>query len=225
MCMRSVFVLLTILARSPVPASAQQVVYLVRHADRAGEDLSQLGRAQPRNWPACSRTLVSQQSTLPTSTELARLPHPSKRCLSRKASLFGAPHRARRGLALCPPGPRAPDRVREQAPPEDHVRANHPAEVVLIVGHDNTVPAVIKALGHKPDVTIRTTEFDNLFVVTPRSATAAARSGSPPRAAGSSGSSRRAGGSRRRRSRRSRACRPRPRWPAPSPTRRHCSTS
>ena len=37
---------------------------------------------------------------------------------------------------------------------------------VLVVGHSNTVPEVIAALGVKPAVTIGDTEFDNLFIVT-----------------------------------------------------------
>jgi broad specificity phosphatase PhoE len=37
---------------------------------------------------------------------------------------------------------------------------------VLVVGHSNSVPAVIKALGVKEAVAIGETEFDNLFIVT-----------------------------------------------------------
>ena len=43
----------------------------------------------------------------------------------------------------------------------------HPNEVVLIVGHSNTLPAIIKALGG-PAVTIND-EYDSLFVVVPAS--------------------------------------------------------
>ena len=37
---------------------------------------------------------------------------------------------------------------------------------VLVVGHSNTVPEVMTALGVKPAVTIADDEFDNLFIVT-----------------------------------------------------------
>ena len=37
---------------------------------------------------------------------------------------------------------------------------------VLVVGHSNTVPAVIKELGVAEPVSIAETEYDNLFVVT-----------------------------------------------------------
>jgi broad specificity phosphatase PhoE len=43
---------------------------------------------------------------------------------------------------------------------------------VLVVGHSNTVPEIIKALGAGPPVTIGDNDFDNLFIVTP---------GKPPR--------------------------------------------
>jgi broad specificity phosphatase PhoE len=42
----------------------------------------------------------------------------------------------------------------------------HPNDIVLIVGHSNTLPEVIKALGG-PAVTIPDPEFDNLFLFAP----------------------------------------------------------
>jgi broad specificity phosphatase PhoE len=38
---------------------------------------------------------------------------------------------------------------------------------VLVVGHSNTVPEIIKSLGVSTPVTIGDNDFDNLFVVTP----------------------------------------------------------
>jgi phosphohistidine phosphatase SixA len=56
---------------------------------------------------------------------------------------------------------------------EEHAKAvaaavrRHPGGVVLVVGHQNTVPAIIEALGgpHLPD--IRDSVFDDLFVLLP----------------------------------------------------------
>jgi broad specificity phosphatase PhoE len=39
---------------------------------------------------------------------------------------------------------------------------------VLVVGHSNSVPEVIKGLGVKTPVTIGDAEYDNLFIVTPQ---------------------------------------------------------
>ncbi|MBC8025627.1 MAG: histidine phosphatase family protein [Steroidobacteraceae bacterium] len=46
----------------------------------------------------------------------------------------------------------------------DEIRVNHRGQRVLVVGHSNTVPDIITALGG-PAVTIPDTEFDNLFVL------------------------------------------------------------
>jgi broad specificity phosphatase PhoE len=41
------------------------------------------------------------------------------------------------------------------------------ADVVLVVGHSNSVPALLEALGCAEKVTIANDEYDNLFVVVP----------------------------------------------------------
>jgi len=43
---------------------------------------------------------------------------------------------------------------------------DYTAKVVLVVGHSNTVPEIIKALSGKSIPSIPENEFDNLFVVT-----------------------------------------------------------
>lgn len=60
------------------------------------------------------------------------------------------------------------------------IRAGQHGPVVLIVGHSNTVPEVIVALGSPSPPAIHETEFDNLFVVTlPESGLLALRYGIP----------------------------------------------
>lgn len=46
------------------------------------------------------------------------------------------------------------------------IREKHSGETILIAGHSNTVPAIIKSLGVAGAPAIADTEFDNLFVVT-----------------------------------------------------------
>jgi broad specificity phosphatase PhoE len=48
----------------------------------------------------------------------------------------------------------------------DAVRSKHAGEVVLVVGHSNTVPAIIAALGAKQPAEICDGEYDHLYVVT-----------------------------------------------------------
>src|ERR1700733_13390522 len=43
---------------------------------------------------------------------------------------------------------------------------DHAADVVLVVAHSNTMPAIVAAYGGPP-VTIRDDEYDNLFVIVP----------------------------------------------------------
>ena len=49
------------------------------------------------------------------------------------------------------------------------LRRVHPNDVVLIVGHSNSVPGLLEALGHPEAITIAGEEYDNLFLVVPRS--------------------------------------------------------
>jgi broad specificity phosphatase PhoE len=50
----------------------------------------------------------------------------------------------------------------------DHLRREHRNDVVLIVGHSTNVPVLLKALGHPVEIKIPETDFDSLFVVTPK---------------------------------------------------------
>lgn len=47
------------------------------------------------------------------------------------------------------------------------LRNEHRQDVVLVVGHSNSVPALLKGLGHPAEIKIPETEFDNLFVLIP----------------------------------------------------------
>jgi broad specificity phosphatase PhoE len=48
----------------------------------------------------------------------------------------------------------------------EKLRAEHAREIVLVVGHSNTVPPIIKALCGA-EVTLADNEYDNLFLVVP----------------------------------------------------------
>lgn len=40
--------------------------------------------------------------------------------------------------------------------------------IVLIVGHDRSVPALLKMFGHPEAIIIAASEYDNLFVLVPK---------------------------------------------------------
>jgi broad specificity phosphatase PhoE len=49
------------------------------------------------------------------------------------------------------------------------LRTQHAHDRVLIVSHSLRVPRLLKALGYPQDITIASKEYDNLFVIIPKS--------------------------------------------------------
>jgi broad specificity phosphatase PhoE len=49
------------------------------------------------------------------------------------------------------------------------LRTQHLNDRVLIVSHSLTFPRLLKALGYPQDITIASKEYDNLFVIIPKS--------------------------------------------------------
>jgi broad specificity phosphatase PhoE len=168
MTQRALFLTLTWLTTAgPAPARAQQAVYLVRHAHRTDGALSDIGLAQ-----AAGLACLLKDAGI-TAIYTSDVPRTAQTAASLKALL------AARGIDAkvhcIPLGHALRNAPLDQALQDryaktvlEHIRANHPKEIVLVIGHDNTVPAVIGALGHKPRVTIHSSEFDRLFLVTPR---------------------------------------------------------
>ena len=52
------------------------------------------------------------------------------------------------------------------------LRTRHADDVVLVVGHSDTLPGILAVLGHPDDVTIGSAEYDNVFLVIPRAESA-----------------------------------------------------
>jgi broad specificity phosphatase PhoE len=120
-------------------------VLLVRHADRAGtqDALTPLGITR-------AGVLSHVMDKVPLDAIV--------RSDAIRAELTAAPTAAAEGIVpIVLPGAD----VQAFA---DEIRANHRGQRVLVVGHSNTVPGIIAALGG-PAVTIADTEFDNLFVL------------------------------------------------------------
>ena len=47
--------------------------------------------------------------------------------------------------------------------------AEHGEGVLLVVGHSNTVPELLKAFGAAESIALGPADYDNLFVIVPRS--------------------------------------------------------
>jgi broad specificity phosphatase PhoE len=158
---RGVMLLVLALVLSlPVDAAAQPTVFLVRHAERADTgpggtpsmtppgapaadpDLSDFGRTRAASLAA---TLKDAQITAIYATELKR------------TQQTAAPLAQALGLTVIV--------VPANAVPALIAKLRALPGNALVVGHSNTVPAAIKALGVKTPVQIADTEYDNLFLV------------------------------------------------------------
>jgi phosphohistidine phosphatase SixA len=50
----------------------------------------------------------------------------------------------------------------------DEIRSRHKNDIVLIIGHQNTVPEIVRATGYAGEVKIGDFEHDDIFVVVPK---------------------------------------------------------
>ena len=148
-CVSSFFAV--VLITQSAAAYAQQAVILVRHADKVDQSkdppLSKAGEARAQRLASLLKDAgiaaiyTSEfQRTNKTAEPLA---------LALKIQPVTVPAADREGLL-------------------QRLRAEHRDDVVLIVGHDSSVPALLKALGHPADITIAGNEYDNLFILLPK---------------------------------------------------------
>ena len=146
----------------PSLAQAQRIVYIVRHAERAdgGAGTGQMqGQKDPPLSAAGEARAVKLAAMLADagvkaifSTQLRRTQDTVRPLVARiKGSV--QPYEASSPEALVA-----------------KLQKDHADDVVLVVGHSNTVPPLIKALGGG-DITIRDDEYDNLFVFIPATKT------------------------------------------------------
>jgi broad specificity phosphatase PhoE len=132
-------------------ASAQHAVLIVRHAEKQTDanepevPLSEAGRARAKRLAAHLRD-AGITAIYATDTVRARA---TAAPLAEVLKLDIATYEPRESL-------------------RERLRMEQPAGVVLVVGHSNTVPELLAALGHKGDAGIAPDEFDNLFVLVPK---------------------------------------------------------
>jgi len=133
------------------PARAQEAVFLVRHAERADSSkdspLSTTGTARAERLAAILADAgitaiytTEYQRTKETAAPLGRAVHVAPVVVSAADS----------------------DALLRK------VRASGPHDRVLVVGHSNTVPDLIRALGVATPVVIGEEDYDNLFIVIPQ---------------------------------------------------------
>ena len=145
------FALLTLFLVVPL-AEAQRAIILVRHAEKRYDSddpstpLSDKGDARAQ---ALADLLKDAGITAIYSTRTIR------------TMRTAAPLAKQLGLKVTLADQKDPEELIER------IRKEQPNGVVLIVGHANTVPELLRVLGDSEGVDIPATEFDNLFVVIP----------------------------------------------------------
>ena len=144
-----------------VAAEAQQAIFLVRHGETVapmGTDLRPLSEAGHRR-AALLATLLKEAgiSTIFTSDleRTVKTAEPLAQSLRIE--------------------PQALEQLNTRFKQSDlealvaRLRRVHSQDNVLVVGHSNSVPALLKALGHPVEIKISEADFGNLFVLMPKS--------------------------------------------------------
>jgi broad specificity phosphatase PhoE len=145
-------VLLAVLLAAPAAARAQSVVFLVRHAERADAgmaagkstdpDLSDAGRARADALAAMLKDARISEVFVTALKRTHQTAAPIARLLGVTVTQIAGNDVT--GLTA---------------------RLKAATGNTLVVGHSNTIPAIIKALGIDEEIVIGDTEFDQLFVV------------------------------------------------------------
>jgi broad specificity phosphatase PhoE len=135
----------------PFPSHAQEVIYLVRHAEQVPNvddpPLTLAGEVRAR---ALAHLLKEAGVTAVYSSQAQR----TRQTAQPTADLLGLQLR--------------------QIPREEtdelisSVREHGGTGRVLVVAHSETVPLILRALGHTEEVVIDRSDYENVFVVVPR---------------------------------------------------------
>lgn len=146
-------ILLILFSFSALPvAHAQQAVYLMRHAEQVldVEDppLTEAGHQRAKAWAGILRDAgikviytSKKRRTRQTGEHIAQ---------ALNIPLETIPRRDVAGLV-------------------NRLRTRHADDVVLVISHSRIIPKLLKELGHSEDVTIQPDDYDNLFVIVPKS--------------------------------------------------------
>lgn len=155
----AVFLLVAMLA-APAVASAQSMVIFVRHAERAdGGAAANSGMTGAPADPLLSAAGEARAARLASmfadsgikaiyTTEF------------RRTQDTGKPLAAKLGFAITPVASRDAKELVAK------VKGEHPKDIVMIVGHSNTIPLAIKAFGG-PDVKMADDEYGAIYLLSP----------------------------------------------------------
>ena len=133
-------------------AHAEQVVYLIRHAEQVldVEDppLTKAGRQRAKAWADILRD--ANIKAIYTSKKLRTKQTGKPIAQALNVPLNTMPRRDVAGLV-------------------DRIRTRNAGDAVLIVSHSQTIPRLLSELGYSKDVLIKKSDYDSLFIVLPKS--------------------------------------------------------
>ena len=146
-------ILVVLFSFAALPAAhAQEVVYLIRHAEQVldVEDppLTEVGQQRAKAWAAKLRDANIKVIYTSKKRRTKQTGEPIAQALNIPSEAL-----ARRNVAGL----------------VDRLRTRHADDGILIVGHSRTIPKLLSELGYSGDVTIERDDYDNLFIVVPRS--------------------------------------------------------
>ncbi len=131
------------------PAQAQKAVLVVRHGEKVSdtdERLTEAGRARAERLAKMLKD-AGVTAIYSTDTERARdTVQPLAAALGLKVEIYD----------------------KSDAQFVERIRREQPGGIVVVAGHSNTIPDLLKALGCPGDFKIASDEYDNLFLVVPK---------------------------------------------------------
>ena len=136
-------------------AHAQQAVILVRHAELQGAAM-----ANPKNVPLSDAGKARAQRLADTLKDAGVAAIYVTDFVRTNQTAQPLSHDLDRPLTVVPKGD--PQELVER------LRKSHTGQTVLLVGHTDTLPGLIKALGYPSEIKIESQDYGNLFVVVPK---------------------------------------------------------
>jgi len=147
---------------TPAIALAQKLVYVVRHAERADGGAVGAGMTTPAD------PELSAEGQARASKIAAMLAEAGVKAIFtteyKRTKSTAAPLATKLGLTS------QVVTAKDAAGLIDRLKKEHANDIVLIVGHSNTVPGIIKALGGS-DVIVADDDYTSMFVVVPGTGT------------------------------------------------------
>lgn len=151
---------LVFLVFTPQIAEAQSLVIFVRHAERAdggaGANTGMTGKPADPLLSAAGEARAAKLATMLADSGIKAIYTTE----FRRTQDTGKPLAAKLGLTITPVASGDVNALVQK------IKAEHPKDVVMIVGHSNTIPAAIKAFGGA-GVKMADDEYSAIYILSP----------------------------------------------------------